>query len=138
MRKIVIVMSFVYILSMGPAYGGEEIQNNGDVIIPPGMEVIKKGDVNVVVPKGGQLRKQGSVMLIETADEYAARKFMDTDDHFEKIEGELENTEKEIKGLKSAVKKSEEGKRKKMTDVLQIPVLKKEERPLSLPAEEDS
>ena len=45
-------------------------------------------------------------MLIETADEYASRKFADTDDRFKKIEKELER-------LKSVVKKSEEDGRKK-------------------------
>ena len=86
------------------------------------MEVIKEGSVNVVVPKGGRLRKQDSVMLIETADEYAARKFKDTDDRFKKLEKELEaqrreleNTGKELRDLKSVViNSSEEDGRKKL------------------------
>jgi len=113
MKKIIIILSFMCILSISPAYGEEEGPDSGDVIIPPGMEVIKEGDVNVVVPKGGQLRKQDSVMLIETADEYASRKFADTDDRFEKIEKELETQKKELGDLKGAVKKLEEDGRKK-------------------------
>ena len=100
------------ILFISPAYGEDGSSDNGDVIIPPGMEVIKEGDVNVVVPKGGRLRKQDSVMLIETADEYASRKFADTDDGFKKIEKELETQKKELETqkkeleyLKSAAKK---------------------------------
>ena len=106
MKKIIIILSFMCILFISTAYGEEESSDSGDVIIPLGMEVIKEGDVNVVVPKGGRLRKQDNVMLIETADEYASRKFADTDDRFKKIEKELER-------LKSVVKKSEEDGRKK-------------------------
>lgn len=100
MRKIIIILSFICIISVSPAYGEEESPDSGDVIIPPGMEVIKEGDVNVVVPKGGRLRRQDSVMLIETADEYAARKFEDTDDRFKKIAKELETQKKELETQK--------------------------------------
>lgn len=108
------------ILFISPVYGSEENEashyaeeneNSGDVIIPPGMETIKEGNVNVVVPKGGQLRKQGSVMLIETADEYASRKFSDTEEHFKRIEKELETQKKELKDLKDIVKKTGDEKK---------------------------
>ena len=120
MAKIMIILSFICILFINPVYGEEKSSDSGDVIIPPGMETIKEGDVNVLVPKGGRLRKQNSVMLIETADEYAARKFEDTDDRFENIEKELktqkeelETQKKGLEDLKSAVKKPGEDGRKK-------------------------
>ena len=113
MAKIIIILSFICILFTGSAYGEDTSQNDGDVIIPPGMEVLREGSVNVVVPRGARLRKQGSVMLIETADEYASRKFMDTEEHFKTIEKELNRQDKEIEDLKEAVKKLEEDARKK-------------------------
>lgn len=113
MNKITAILFFMCVLSISPAYGEGERSDSGDVVIPPGMEVIKEGDVNVVVPKGGRLRKQDSVMLIETADEYASRKFADTDNKFEKIEKKLGDQEKELEYLKIAVKKLEEDGRKK-------------------------
>lgn len=127
MKRIIFALSFSCILFISPAYGEEYDSDSGDVMIPPGMEVIKEGDVNVVVPKGSRLRRQDNVMLIETADEYASRKFEDTDERFKKIEKELEyqkkelenqkreieNQKKGIEGLNSAVKKLEEDGRKK-------------------------
>ena len=115
-KKVIIVLSFISIIFISFAYSedyGSDSSGDGDVFIPPGMEVIKRGDVNIVVPKGGQLRKQDSVMLIETADEYASRKFMDADERFKKIEKELQVQKKEIEDLKSAVKKTEEYGREK-------------------------
>ena len=113
MRKIIIILSFICILSIGPVYGGEENENSDNLIIPLGMETIKEGDVNLVVYKGGRMRKQGDVIMPETTDEYASRKFSDTEEHFKKIEKELKETEKELESLKSAVKKLEEDVRKK-------------------------
>lgn len=106
MKQNILILSFACILSISSVYGAEDDRDSGDVIIPPGMETIKEGDVNVVVPKGGQLRKQGSVMLIETADEYASRKFLDTEEHFKRIEKELETQKKELEDLKGMVKKT--------------------------------
>lgn len=106
MKQNILILSFVCVLFISPVYGAEENRDDGDVIIPPGMETIKEGDVNVVVPKGGQLRKQGSVLLIETADEYASRKFSDTEERFKKIEKELETQKKELEDLKGIVKKT--------------------------------
>ena len=100
MKKNIIISLFICILSIGPACAEEGSSDGGDVIIPSGMEVIKEGDVNVVVPMGGRLRKQDSVMLIETADEYASRKFADTDNRFERIEKELEAQKKELEAQK--------------------------------------
>ena len=105
MKQNILILSFACILSISPVYGAEENRNSGDVIIPLGMETIREGNVNVVAPKGGQLRKQGSVMLIETADEYASRKFSDAEEHFKRIEKELETQKKELEDLKDIVKK---------------------------------
>jgi len=107
MGKIMTILCFMCIMSimfLSPSYCEDQSSDNGGVSIPPGMEIIKEGDVGVVVPKGGRLRKQGSVMLIETADEYASRKFEDADYRFTKIEKEIAVQKKELKDLKSNVK----------------------------------
>ena len=101
------------ILFISPAYGEEKSTDNVDIIVPPGMETIKEGDVNLVVYKGGRMRKQGDVLMTETTDEYASRKFSDTDNRFKKIEKELETQKKELEDLKSAVKKLGENGQKK-------------------------
>lgn len=103
----ILIMVFLCTLFAWPSCGAEEDKKNGDVIIPPGMETIKEGNVEVVVPKGGQLRKQGSVMLIETADEYASRKFSDTEEHFKRIEKELEAQKKELEDLRKTIGRME-------------------------------
>ena len=113
MTKIIITLSFMCILFIGPVYGGEENESNVNLITSPGMETIKEGNVNLVVYKGSRLRKEGDVTIPETPDEYTSRKFSDTEEHFKRIEKELEAQEKDIGALKSAVKKLEDDGRKK-------------------------
>jgi len=113
MQKIIITLFIICILFISPAYGAEGSSNSGDGAVPPGMESIKEGDVNVVVFKGGKMRKHVDVLMPETTDEYAARKFTDSDYRFEKIEKELAAQKNELSELKSAVKKLEEDGRKK-------------------------
>ncbi len=113
MTKIIIFLSFMCILFISPAYGKEESPDNVDIVVPPGMETIKEGDVNLVVYKGGRLRKQDDVIMTETTDEYASRKFLDTEERFKRIEKELEAQKKKLGDLESVVKKLEEDGRKK-------------------------
>ena len=69
MKKIMIILYFMCVLFMRCAYGEEESSDKSDLIIPPGMEVIKEGDVNLVVYKGGRMGKQGDVRRPESSDE---------------------------------------------------------------------
>lgn len=112
-KKIMIILYFMCILFIRCVYGEEENSDNSNLIIPPDMEVIKEGDVNLVVYKGGRMGKQNDVIIPESPADYSSRKFLDTEEHFKKIEKELEETEKELEDLKSAVKKLEEDGRKK-------------------------
>ena len=95
------------------AYGEDDELDNVHISVPPGMESVKKGDVNLLIYKGSRTRKENDVSIPETPDEYATRKFTDADDRFKKLEKELETQKKELGDLKSAVKKLEEDGRKK-------------------------
>ncbi|MDP3790743.1 MAG: hypothetical protein Q8R38_01715 [Candidatus Omnitrophota bacterium] len=75
----------------------------GDVSVPDSMEVIKEGDVNVLVPKGGQLKQESSFLVKEVPDEYASRKFIAMEGYFNEIRMELEAQGKELKELREIV-----------------------------------
>ena len=100
----VLILIFLCNLCTCPICLAGDDEKNGDVIIPPGMETIKEGDVNIIVPKGGEIRKQSSVMLIETADEYSALKFLETESRFSNIENELEEQKNELEEQKNELK----------------------------------
>ena len=69
--------------------------------IPPGMEIIRSGDVSVVVPKGSQLRKTNDLFVIESAEEYAARKFEVVEQRLDQLEKDQAEMKKELQDLKS-------------------------------------
>jgi hypothetical protein len=94
------------------SYGYEEDSNKiGDVNIPNSMDVVKEGDVNVMVPKGGQLRKESSFLVKEDADEYASRKFINLEARFSQLEKEVASQKKKIETLQETVDKLSQQKK---------------------------
>jgi len=59
----------------------------------PGMEVIEAKGVNIMVPKGTRIRREGGLLIIEDISAYSARKFVE-------LEGRLNNLEIQQNELK--------------------------------------
>lgn len=105
MKKILFVLILLIIFPTLSVCGDEEYKKIEDVNVPDSMEVIKEGDVNVMVPKGGQLNKESSFLVKEVPDEYASRKFIEMEAYFNDIKKELEEQRKELKDLKDILDK---------------------------------
>jgi len=64
---------------LGEKYGkkyGDTYKSGKDFVeVPYGMEIKKIGGINMIVPEGTEVRRTGSRLHIETAEEYSARKF---------------------------------------------------------------
>jgi len=96
-------LSGILCVLIAAAVWGEENKNSQDVIVPVGMELIKKGDVNILVPKGQSLIKDSSFFVTQNPDEYASRKFMGVDERFERMDEDLDSIKEELKRLREAV-----------------------------------
>ena len=77
-----------------------------EVIVPPGMEIIRMHGVRYLVPKGAKIKKRGGVILFEGATEYLMKSFVDFDKRLAAIE-------KELKQLKRVL--GENAKRRRST-----------------------
>lgn len=106
------VMIFLCMLPALSRSNDDEYKKIGNVYVSDSVEVVKEADVNVLVPKGGQLQRQSSFMVKETPDEYAYRKFMEVEGYLKEIKNELEAQRKELNDLKEAVDSMREGKDK--------------------------
>jgi len=71
--------------------------------IPPGMELRKMGSIKMIVPKGTQVRKKNSLVIMEGPDEYAARNIYEMNGRLMGLEAKQLNIEKELDGLKQAI-----------------------------------
>lgn len=103
MNKILPVLLLLCLLPVLSECEEDGYSKIGDVSVPDSMEVIKEGDVNVLVPKGSRLKKESSFLVKEVADEYASRKFADVDGYFSDIRMELEAQKAELKELRELV-----------------------------------
>ena len=69
------------------------------------MQVIKTGDTNILVPKGGKPYIEPGRIYLESSDEYSARKFQDTESRIKKIEVKLDSLENDVEAIKQVVSK---------------------------------
>ena len=71
--------------------------------VPPGMELRKIGTIKMVVPKGTQVSKKGSLVVMEGPDEYAARNIYEMNGRLMGLEARQMNIERETESLKQTV-----------------------------------
>lgn len=124
-RKIILFILFVSFacfqaVSFAQEYkDNEERAYNEDVTSEPvnkplpGMEVRKIGGINMMVPEGSRVYKQGATLILEDDGGYAARRLKDMNDRFFKMEEKqkyleerYKKLEEEIKELRKAVEES--------------------------------
>lgn len=65
----------------------------------PGMELKKIGAINVIVPKGSEIYEKNGLYILESAEEYAARKFKDVEERFALLEERAESAENKLEKL---------------------------------------
>lgn len=83
MKKAAIVLLFpVFLLALSiVAHAKDDSKPT-----PPGMEILKVGDANILVPKGTRMRKEGDLNVVEDISEYSSRKFLETEKRFDRLE----------------------------------------------------
>ncbi len=62
--------------------------------VPAGMEELKFGKINMIVPKGMKTKKHGNVITLEDVNEYLARRLEEMDKVIQKIDARLKALEK--------------------------------------------
>ncbi len=70
----------------------------------PGMELRKIGGINMIVPEGAKVYKQGAMLIMEEDGDYSARRFKDMNDRFFKLEEKEKLLEERYKKLEEEVK----------------------------------
>ena len=99
MRGFFILLAVTAVFFGTHAYAGE-YDTKSDVRISPGMKVIKAGDANVLVPKGGMpYRDNQGRIYEESPDAYAARGFIETDKRIKGTETDLTELEERVRTL---------------------------------------
>jgi len=94
---LLLILTFIFATSFAIAQKNEEEE------VPPGMEVLKIGDVRVITIIGTKIKKQGDLLVVEGTKEFVARKFIEMEDRFSEIDGKTKGLEKEVKKLKEAL-----------------------------------
>jgi len=117
MKKIFPLILFASLLSFQPVSYAEDEYKKADSVrdnleevaleegiqVPPGMELRKIGGINMVVPNGLKVYKDGPVFRMEEDGGYSARRFKETDERFNKLEEAQKKLEEDIAQLRKAI-----------------------------------
>jgi len=90
-------------LSDGSQHHGYRYDKDGNLIVPPGMELQKVGVADLLLPKDTKINKVGNRIIPEVLSEYTARKLLDIEKYFEKIENEQKAFKEKIKDLEDSL-----------------------------------
>lgn len=90
---IVLILQFSCLLCIAQ---DQEKENKG---LAPGMEVIKIGGANVLVPEGTKVTKKGGLIILESTSEYTGRKVLEIEERIERLESKDNELQEEITKL---------------------------------------
>lgn len=113
MKKTLYVLALIMFISvLTPAYAAEYriISPEEDIEIPPGMEIIRVGNANVIVPKDTEVYEKKGMLTVESIAQYTSRKLLDIEARFVRMETRQEMLEKELKDFKDFDKELEQVK----------------------------
>ena len=110
-RKILTSVLVLVSCSISPVFAldekmeaTKEKETKSQVKISPGMMLWKRGDTSILIPKGGKLKREGTMVFIESDSEYSSRNFQEARRRFRKIEKKQRKMEKELAELKKKIK----------------------------------
>lgn len=94
---------FIFLFSFWILFVCAQDYNQTAINNPPGTEVVRIGNVDVVVPEGSRVRKRGGVMFFEDTGQYTGRRFYETDQRLAAIEAKQEELAKQIEELRAII-----------------------------------
>jgi peptidoglycan hydrolase CwlO-like protein len=77
--------------------------------VPVGMEIIEIGKAKVVVPKGLKVKKGTASVILESANEYVARRIWEMEQEIEEYKKQIEELRQEVDQLKKSLEDIKEG-----------------------------
>ncbi len=99
-RKLVLSAAVLLLASFTALAYESEPQSNRNV--PAGMELIKVGGTDVLVPRGTKVTQRGSQLILEPPEQYLARKIQDLEEEISRLKSEQAQMKKEIESLKQS------------------------------------
>jgi hypothetical protein len=81
------------------APSGSPASKEAGALPGPGMEVVPVGGLNILVPKGMHIRKEGSQIIFEDIGEYLGRRLQALEDRVRGLEETQRDMERKIQGI---------------------------------------
>jgi hypothetical protein len=101
--KYALLLSGVILFTAGLAGLPVQAKAEDNQGIPPGMELIKVGSTDVLIPRGTRVTQRGSQLILESPERYLARKIQDLEKEIARLKDEQERIKEDLEELKQSV-----------------------------------
>lgn len=106
MQEMILCAAVFLVFSCHPCVARAEGQSEE---APPGMEKVQVGkSTEVVVPRGTKVSKKGDLVVLESVNEYVARKMLEVEERLARIEEEQKVLRQQLEELSAAVEEMKE------------------------------
>lgn len=106
MQKIVVYAAVFLVFCCRPCVAQTEGPSEET---PAGMEKVQVGKgAEVVVPRGTKVSKKGDLIVLESANEYVARKMLEVEERLARIEQEQKALRQQLEELSATVEEMKE------------------------------
>ena len=101
MKKLTILAIFILSLLcyLSPVFAEKQDKQE----VAEGMEIVKPGGVNILVPKGAKVTKKDGLIEVESTTEYVVRNLGKIQQRLENIEAEARENRQKIEKLQQAL-----------------------------------
>lgn len=105
MKKYIIFVLIFSLIICAVYLQAQDTEVRKGLSLKPGMEIVKVGDAEVVVPKGSTVTKQDGMVVIEDISQYVGRRFESVDGRLGDLDTEQEALRDEIRQIREDLRK---------------------------------
>lgn len=92
----------IFVLTVPAAFvGAQDSAIKERKEISPGVEVVRIGSANIIVPKGATVTEKDGTVTIEDIGQYTGRRFEAVEEHLSQLDKKSEDLQKETEQLKA-------------------------------------
>ncbi|UCC95416.1 MAG: hypothetical protein JSW40_01360 [Candidatus Omnitrophota bacterium] len=96
-------LMFIFFIFFSVLFVSAVAQEQESQEVPSGMEVMKVGPTQLVVPKGMRIRKKRGLIVLEDVNEYVARELSAIQERLQVLEEKNEELKEELGRLQDAL-----------------------------------
>ncbi len=102
----------IFFVLVFPVKSGRAQPENDEQPPPAGMELIKVGNTEILIPQGTKVTRKGAQLILEPPEQFWSRRIKDMEEEISRLREDQQKMKEEIENLKQSVNQSASSQKK--------------------------